>query len=165
MSEKNKYILYTDGGFSLKNEIGSAAYCIVQIQPNGKEYLVQEDSKLIYNCKSSAESELKAILMGLQYFEEYYSYEETGIKIITDSNFCRDALIKWHYSWAKNGWKTSTGQPVKNRWVILDILSIMGNLKYCNIKSIKSRSQEHNIHVDDMATMCLEEAMLNCELC
>ena len=43
--------------------------------------------------------------------------KETGIEklcIATDSQFLINSIEKWISSWKKNGWKTSSGQAVKN---------------------------------------------------
>lgn len=43
------------------------------------------------------------------------------IQIYTDSRYIRDGITSWIEKWQKNGWKTSSGTPVKNRdlWEIL----------------------------------------------
>jgi len=40
------------------------------------------------------------------------------IEIYTDSNYVKDGITKWIFSWKKNGWKNSKKQVVKNsdRW-------------------------------------------------
>ena len=44
------------------------------------------------------------------------------IEFHTDSNYLRDGITKWLRGWKRNGWKTSTRQPVKNEdlWRQLD---------------------------------------------
>ncbi len=32
----------------------------------------------------------------------------------TDSNYVRDGITKWVHGWAKRGWRTADGAPVKN---------------------------------------------------
>lgn len=46
------------------------------------------------------------------------------IKIYTDSNYVKDGITKWIFSWKKNGWKNSKKQVVKNSdlWQELDLL-------------------------------------------
>lgn len=45
-----------------------------------------------------------------------------NIVINTDSTYVKDGLTKWIQGWKKNGWKTASKKPVKNKdlWQILD---------------------------------------------
>lgn len=40
----------------------------------------------------------------------------------TDSTYVKDGLTKWIHGWKKNGWKTASKKPVKNKdlWQALD---------------------------------------------
>ena len=44
------------------------------------------------------------------------------ITIYTDSIYVKDGLTKWLKNWRKNGWKTSSGKPIKNEdlWEALE---------------------------------------------
>ena len=46
------------------------------------------------------------------------------VHIQADSTYVIDALTKWRHGWKRRGWKTSSGEPVKNRDLIehLDVL-------------------------------------------
>jgi ribonuclease HI len=46
------------------------------------------------------------------------------VHILADSVYVIDALTKWRHGWKKKGWRTSSGQPVKNRDLMerLDVL-------------------------------------------
>lgn len=48
--------------------------------------------------------------------------KDPNIHIITDSQYVKDGIEKWILNWKKNGWKTASGQPVKNQdlWKRLD---------------------------------------------
>jgi ribonuclease HI len=37
------------------------------------------------------------------------------VELATDSQYVRDGLTRWLAGWKRNGWRTSEGQPVKNR--------------------------------------------------
>ena len=45
-----------------------------------------------------------------------------AVEFHTDSNYLRDGITKWLRGWKRNGWLTSTKQPVKNEdlWRQLD---------------------------------------------
>lgn len=44
------------------------------------------------------------------------------VTLYTDSAYVKNGITKWVLAWKKNGWKTSKGEPVKNKelWVNLD---------------------------------------------
>ena len=44
------------------------------------------------------------------------------VEFHTDSNYLRDGITKWLQGWKRNGWRTKTKQPVKNKdlWRRLD---------------------------------------------
>jgi len=51
--------------------------------------------------------------------------EQTGtlpVVLHTDSCYVKNGITKWIVNWKKNGWKTSKGEPIRNRelWVQLD---------------------------------------------
>ena len=43
--------------------------------------------------------------------------------IYTDSCYVKNGITKWILNWKKNGWKTASGDPVKNQelWMQLDV--------------------------------------------
>lgn len=42
-----------------------------------------------------------------------------------DSQYSLDAITKWRFGWARNGWKTKSGAPVANRELIEEIGSLL----------------------------------------
>ncbi len=48
-----------------------------------------------------------------------------AVELHTDSDYLRQGITSWIHGWKRNGWRTSTKEPVKNRdlWVELDELS------------------------------------------
>jgi len=44
------------------------------------------------------------------------------VRLHTDSQYLKDGLTKWLAGWKRNGWKTASKKPVKNRdlWQALD---------------------------------------------
>lgn len=39
----------------------------------------------------------------------------SSVCIVTDSTLLLDSMTKWIHGWKKKGWKTASGQPVKNQ--------------------------------------------------
>lgn len=42
-----------------------------------------------------------------------------------DSRYVIDAVTKWHYGWRKRGWVNSKGEPVANRALFEEVLSLL----------------------------------------
>lgn len=64
--------------------------------------------------------ELMAVIEALRALKEPCSVDLT-----TDSQYLKNGITSWIHTWKRNGWKTSTKEPVKNRdlWEALDELS------------------------------------------
>jgi len=64
--------------------------------------------------------ELTAVIEGLR------SLTRTcQVRVHTDSQYVQKGIQEWLKNWKRKGWKTSTGQPVKNRdlWEALDSMA------------------------------------------
>ena len=48
--------------------------------------------------------------------------EPCSVVICTDSQYLRDGITSWIHKWKRNGWRTSSKEPVKNKdlWESLD---------------------------------------------
>lgn len=54
--------------------------------------------------------ELTAAIRGLQALRQ-----PCAVRIVTDSTYLRDGITRWLPGWKRKGWRTASGQPVKNR--------------------------------------------------
>jgi ribonuclease HI len=63
--------------------------------------------------------EMTGILRALQ---ECVKRDIQEVRIFTDSNYVKQGINSWIINWKRNGWKASTGAPVKNKdlWIQLD---------------------------------------------
>jgi len=63
--------------------------------------------------------ELQALIEGLKAVAK-----GTRVKIVTDSEYVAKGATQWLKGWIRNGWKTASKQPVKNKelWQELDAL-------------------------------------------
>jgi Ribonuclease HI len=119
--------IYTDGGCSGNPGPGGWAYVIVE---NG--VAVKQESgadRLTTNNKM----ELTAVIQALKYV--IFS----GVKdceIHTDSQYVKNGITTWIHSWKKKGWKTASGDPVKNQeyWMALEHLCAQANVKWTWVK-------------------------------
>ena len=93
--------------------------------------------------------ELTAVLKALKYMAKFGYVAAT---IVTDSMYVKNGLEKWIVGWKNNGWKASTGSPVKNKdlWVEIDNLRQQFDL---NFQWVKGHSgNKYNDAVDKLAS-------------
>ena len=60
----------------------------------------------------------------------------SNVQIFTDSKYVQSGITKWIHNWKKNGWKTASKQPVKNKelWHELDIMTNDFEIKWSWVK-------------------------------
>ncbi len=119
--------IFTDGGCSGNPGPGGWAYVLIK---NGE--------MLTYASGSSAQTtnnimELSAVINAL---ESSILMEFNEINLYTDSQYVKNGITTWIFSWKKNGWKTASKDPVKNRelWEKLDILNGRIKVNWCWVK-------------------------------
>jgi len=77
------------------------------------------------------------------------------IKVTTDSQYVRQGIASWLKQWKKNGWKTSSKDPVKNMdlWQQLDTIAKQHEISWHWVKG-------HNNHPEnEMADQLANEAI------
>ena len=106
-----KILIYTDGACSGNPGIGG--WGVVILIPRENPVHLNGGS----NNTTNNQMELTATIQGLQYFKE-----SKQILIITDSKYVINGIESWIKNWKKNGWKTASKKPVKNKdlWEKLD---------------------------------------------
>ena len=106
-----KILIYTDGACSGNPGIGG--WGVVILVPREKPVHLNGGS----NNTTNNQMELTATIEGLQYFKE-----SKQILIISDSKYVINGIESWIKNWKKNGWKTASKKPVKNKdlWEKLD---------------------------------------------
>ena len=96
--------------------------------------------------------ELTAAIKALNYFTKSES-----IKIITDSKYVKEGIEKWIINWKKNGWKTASKKPVKNKelWIELDKQIVKHNITW---EWVKGHAGEiYNEKADYLARKFIEK--------
>ena len=122
-----KVDIFTDGG------------CSGNPGPGGWAYVVLSEGKMIsYSSGGEAQTtnnrmELNAVIHAI---EDVSLLGATTITISTDSQYVKNGITTWIKSWKKNGWKTASKDPVKNRelWEELDRLNSAGNIRWNWVK-------------------------------
>lgn len=102
VSKTTPISMYTDGSFHPNTKNGGYAAII----PETNE-VVCGNAKNTTNNKM----ELAAVIRGLHHLPD-----NSSVTVHTDSRYVVDAFNKsWISNWKRNGWKTASGQPVKNK--------------------------------------------------
>ena len=138
--------IYTDGACSGNPGIGGWGVVIQK-----------KNSKLIYLNGGSLKTtnnqmELTAAIEALKYFTD-----SSIINLFTDSKYVKDGIQSWIANWKKNGWKTASKKPVKNKelWLELDSEIARHNI---NWKWVKGHTGDtYNEKADFLARRYIEE--------
>jgi len=137
---KMKYKIYTDGACS--GNPGPGGWAAIIIVNNEIKDMFSGNEKNTTNNQM----ELMAPIKAIQKFKK-----KSEISIFTDSTYVRDGITTWIKKWEKNGWKTASKKPVKNKdlWKKLKNLSSKHSIKWIWIKG-HSQDKYNNL-VDELA--------------
>ena len=135
-----KYKIYTDGACS--GNPGPGGWAAIIIENNEVKDMIYGNEKNTTNNKMELLAPIKAI-------EKFKKKSE--ISIMTDSNYVKDGITIWIKKWEKNGWKTASRKPVKNKdlWKKLKNLSSKHSIKWIWVKG-HAHNKYNNI-VDELA--------------
>ena len=111
--------IYTDGACSGNPGIGGWGIVILELKKEPK-FLNGGDDNTTNN-----QMELTAAIQALKYFNK-----REKITLFTDSQYVKNGIESWINNWKKNGWKTASKKPVKNKelWIELDLLITKHNV-------------------------------------
>lgn len=119
MSTRKVVMLFADGA------------CIPNPGPGGWAFRLQLDTTAAEMSGPEPRStnlrmEIVAVIKGIQRLKE-----PCDVTLYTDSDYVYDGLTRWLASWKKQGWKTSSRDPVKNLdlWMELDKLLVSHRVK------------------------------------
>ena len=109
--------IYTDGGCSGNPGPGGWGYVIL---PEGG---ASREDKGYETATTNNRMELMAAIKAL---ESAKAIRHGMITVYTDSQYLRSGITTWVHGWKKKNWKTSGGDPVKNKdlWERLDALNL-----------------------------------------
>jgi ribonuclease HI len=144
-----KIDIYTDGacrGNGKEDTIG--AYGIVFIYNEAKK----EIKKAFENTTNNI-MELSAVVEALSILKE-----PCEVKLYSDSAYVINAINqKWIDNWQKNGWKTASKEPVKNKDIWEKLINL---LRYHKVEFIKVKghsNNEYNNRCDKLANEAMDE--------
>ena len=104
--------MYTDG--ACKGNPGIGGWGVYVLRENDEIDLNGFDINTTNN-----KMELTAVIEGLKTLQN-----KSEVTIVTDSQYVKNGINQWIHKWKKNGWKTASKKPVKNKdlWKQLDYL-------------------------------------------
>ena len=108
---KPKFEIWTDGACKGNPGPGGWGYLIKSKGKTTKHYGGEEST-------TNNRMELTAAIKALQSLET-----SSEVTLHTDSSYVKDGLTKWIVGWKKNGWRTSSKKPVKNKDLWLELES------------------------------------------
>ena len=138
--------IYTDGACSSNPGVGGWGVVILK---NNENPIYLNGGQL---QTTNNRMELIATIKALTYFNN-----PTNISLFTDSKYVKDGIKSWIIKWKKNGWKTTTKKPVKNKdlWMELDAQIQQHNINWQWIKG--HTGHKYNEQADDLARKFIEK--------
>lgn len=135
-----KVIIYTDGACS--GNPGPGGWAAVLIYGDNKKEISGGSPETTNNIM-----ELTAILEGLKALKV-----ECEVEIYSDSAYSVNAFnLGWIYNWMKKGWKTASGETVKNKEIWQELYSLTQKHKVTFNKVKGHSDDELNNRCDELA--------------
>ena len=138
--------IYIDGACS--NNPGIGGWGVVILENDNDPIFLKGGENVTTNNRM----ELTATIKALQHFK---SSEE--LTLVTDSKYVKDGIQSWIANWKKNGWKTASKKPVKNKelWLDLDSEITKHNINWEWVKG--HTGDTYNEKADSLARRYIEE--------
>lgn len=135
-----KVIIYTDGACS--GNPGPGGWAAILIYGDNKKEISGGDKNTTNNIM-----ELTAIVEGLKALKV-----ECEVDIYSDSAYSVNAFNQgWIYNWVKKGWKTASGEPVKNKEIWQELYNLTQKHKVTFHKVKGHSDNELNNRCDELA--------------
>jgi len=138
--------VYTDGACSGNPGIGGWG-AVILINNKDPVHLNGGSDQTTNN-----QMELTAVINVLKYF-----ITSQEITIFTDSKYVMNGIKTWIANWKKNGWKTSSKKPVKNKELWLELDTEISKHTICWEWVKGHAGNENNETADFLARRYIEE--------
>lgn len=129
--------IYVDGSYKPKTSTG--AYGILIVTAQGEEQITGIEENVTNNVM-----ELKALINCLLHIKKHKLDEEYFIVVHSDSQYVVNGLQLWWDKWVANGYKTSTGKPVKNLELWKELIALAETVK-CELQWVKGHA-DNKLH-------------------
>ncbi|WFD36447.1 hypothetical protein MCUN1_003326 [Malassezia cuniculi] len=115
-AEKDTIVVYTDGSSRGNGRFGAVAgYGVYWEDP--KYHHLNISKRLAGKEQTNNRAELQAIIAAVKACPD----PSAKLRICTDSQYSINAVNSWMPKWRKNGWITTTGKPVLNKDLIVEL--------------------------------------------
>ncbi|NTV95934.1 MAG: ribonuclease HI [Thiobacillus sp.] len=146
MSENNWVDIYSDGACKGNPGVGGWG-ALLRFGDREKELCGGEA------VTTNNRMELTAVIEALKSLKR-----ACRIRVHTDSQYVQKGILEWLQNWKRKGWKTSTGQAVKNQdlWQALDRLAAEHEIEWHWVRGHAGHPE--NERADALANAGVEKA-------
>lgn len=139
-----KVFLYTDG--ACKGNPGKGGWGALLRYGDKEKELCGGEANTTNN-----RMELMAAIEGLKALTR-----SCEVVLTTDSNYVKQGIAQWLAGWKRNGWRTASKQPVKNKdlWQLLDQQVQRHNIEWRWVKGHSGHAE--NERADQLANQGVE---------
>ena len=127
--------IYTDGSCLINPGNGGWAAIIIV---DGKKTFIKGSKKNTTNNQM----ELLAPIEALKKIPKC-----SNVQIFTDSKYVKSGITEWIHNWKKNGWRTASKQPIKNKelWTELDLMTNDFQIKWSWVKGHSTNTLNNEV--------------------
>lgn len=137
---EEKIIIYTDGACS--GNPGPGGWGAILMYKGAKKEISGGKKDTTNNVM-----EITAVIEGLKQLKK-----QSEVQVYSDSSYVVNTFKQgWIYNWMKKGWRTASGEPVKNKelWQELYNLTKIHKVEFIKVKG--HSDNEFNNRCDEMA--------------
>ena len=143
---EDKVIIYTDGACS--GNPGPGGWGAILMYKGAKKEISGGMKQTTNNIM-----EVTSVIEALKCLKV-----ESDVQVYSDSAYTVNAFNQgWIYNWMKKGWKTASGEPVKNKELWQELYSLTKKHKVEFIKVKGHSDNEFNNRCDEMAREAIKK--------
>ena len=143
---EDKVIIYTDGACS--GNPGPGGWGAILMYKGAKKEISGGMKQTTNNIM-----EVTAVIEALKCLKV-----ESDVQVYSDSAYTVNAFNQgWIYNWMKKGWKTASGEPVKNKELWQELYSLTKKHKVEFIKVKGHSDNEFNNRCDEMSREAIKK--------
>ena len=143
---EEKIIIYTDGACS--GNPGPGGWGAILMYKGAKKEISGGKKDTTNNIM-----EITAVIEGLKQLKK-----QSEVQVYSDSSYVVNTFKQgWIYNWMKKGWRTASGEPVKNKELWQELYSLTQKHKVEFIKVKGHSDNEFNNRCDEMAREAIKK--------